>query len=228
VVFLLVLLGASAPLGDARAQYAAMRFKAVVETLEGASVEPGERREAADLQARALIALGRADEAEAVWVRLLEDDPLAEGPVDAAPKIQAVFERARARVPLPAPSPVPEPAPEPEAPTQPKVEPPPQLIPEPPRAPHVPVAELAAPAEAPGPRWIAWSLAAGAGVSLGVGSALAAWSNGDSQAARAARWASDARALDERALGSAVAANVMFAGALVAGITSGILLWRWR
>jgi len=206
VVFVLVLLGASAPLDDARAQYAAMKFQAVVETLEGVR-----GRDAVELRARALVALGRADEAEAAWLTLLEADPQAEGPHDASPKVQAVFERARARVPAPPP-------------------PPPPLSP-PPHPPEEPLTIVLRPIEPPAPeppRWIAWSLAAGGALSLGVGSALAVWANGDVQSARSARWASDARAFDERAMGSAAAANVLLAGALVCGITSGILFWRWR
>lgn len=267
---MLVLL-AAAPVDRARELTAALRFKAVVELLEPRRAELDS--DGIDLYARALVALGRHDDAETAWVELLRRDPDADGPNDGSPKVRAVFERARARLdelpPLPrrpgktravkhrkraaliatreaepAPSideqatppavagelpvasagdtgaPVAEPPPEPAA----LGLAPPPLLPAPQ---PMPIVELEA-APSAQPRWIPWTAAAAAVLLAGVGAALALWSNADAQSARTARFASDARDLDGRAFRSAAASNALFGGALVLGVTSGFLFWRWR
>ena len=209
----LLLLLASAPLERARELSAALRFKVVVEVL--APERDALDAEGAELYARALVALGRTDEAVEVWIGLLRREPDFAAPADTSPKLVAAFERARLRVPPP------------RAPPPPPVLPPPLVSATPPRFPTI-VLPSALPMASPPPRWLAWSLTASAVVWLGVGSALAIAANTDVQSAHSAHFASDARALDDRALRNAAGANVLLAGALVCGITSGFLHWRWQ
>lgn len=210
----LLLLLASAPVERARELSAALRFKAVVEVL--APEEQQLDAEGAELLARALVALGRPEEAEAVWVGLLRREPGITAPADTSPKLLAVFERARVRVPPPPPRALPTVA----------LPPPPLVTLPPPRFP--PIVLSPPPPASTAPRWLAWSLTASAVVWLIAGVALAVSANSDVQSARSAHFASDARALDDRAFRNAAASNVVFAGALVCGVTSGILHWRWR
>ena len=162
---MLLILLALSPLERARELTASLRFKAALETISPTAMQlvGDERREAVELQACALMALGRADEAEAAWAALLQVDPEAPGPVGGAPKLRAVYERARARVPLPVPPPPPEPeaAPEPPPPAEPEPEPEPLTPKRPPPlellpTPVLPPLELTT-SPSPNPRWLAWS-----------------------------------------------------------------------
>lgn len=59
---------------------------------------PEEQAQIADLLARALIAQGRAADAERTWAELLEKQPHAPDPAGASPKIRDVFSRAKRSV----------------------------------------------------------------------------------------------------------------------------------
>ncbi len=109
------------------------------------------------------------------------------------------------------------------APVAAKEAPPPLPRPAPPRA--VEAAPPVAAVEAPPPRWVAWTLAGLAVLAGGAGGALAASSSSD--ALRAVD-AGGAPALVESAHQKALGANVLVGGAVVAGVGSGILFWRWR
>lgn len=92
--------GAGSEMEQARAHYEALRFgaaeKLLRETLERpAPVE--ERRELLDLLARCVAAAGRLDEAETVYAQMVDEDPHAPGPEDAAPKLRQAFQRAKKR-----------------------------------------------------------------------------------------------------------------------------------
>ena len=227
---MLLILLALSPLERARELTAALRFKAALEVISPAVVDLAgdERREAVQLQACALMALGRADEAEAAWALLLQVDAEAPGPVGGAPKLRGVYERARARVPLPAPPPkpvieeAPEPPPPPEPPA-PRRPPPLELLP----TPVLPPLALTT-SPSPEPRWLAWSLSASSAAFLALGTLLAHTALGDSQAAHASVYASDTHALNTRATGAAIGANLLIAGAAVTLVTSVILHLRWR
>jgi hypothetical protein len=89
-------------LTQGREQYLQLEYERAEATLRLAEQVPGnsrdERRAIDDLLARTLVAEGRLDDAQAVYRRLLVDDPQAPAPADAAPKIQRLFESAKRRV----------------------------------------------------------------------------------------------------------------------------------
>lgn len=97
-----LLLGANPYLEEGRAHFEAVRYQAAEARLRLACQVPTstreERREAFDLLARALLAQGRQEEAELAYAQLLTADPAAPAPSEAAPKVKAAFQRAKAQV----------------------------------------------------------------------------------------------------------------------------------
>ena len=72
--------------------------------------------------------------------------------------------------------------------------------------------------------WAGWTLAGASAVAAGVGTILAIQSSQDSSAADKAAWASDTRALDERARSKARQSQLLLGGALVGGAGAVVLL----
>ncbi|MBI3185876.1 MAG: tetratricopeptide repeat protein [Myxococcales bacterium] len=94
-------MGANGDLEEARRLYDSMLFRlaeAQLRSLVRKAPPQDVRREAYDLLARALAAQSRLEEAEAAYAQLLEADPHAPGPRDAAPKVRKVFQRAKERL----------------------------------------------------------------------------------------------------------------------------------
>lgn len=95
-------LAANPYLDEGRRLYSAVRYKQAEEKLRLATQvptsTPAEKREAFDLLARTLAAQGRMDEGELVYAELLRMDPYVPSPEDAAPKIAALFLRAKKRI----------------------------------------------------------------------------------------------------------------------------------
>jgi hypothetical protein len=82
--------------------YEAMRYPEAEKRLRIARGSPNlsneERRNITDLLARAIIAQGRAAEAETLYSELLAEDPLTPDPPDASPKILETFLRAKKKL----------------------------------------------------------------------------------------------------------------------------------
>jgi hypothetical protein len=79
----------------------------------------------------------------------------------------------------------------------------------------------------PKPRWVAWALT-GLGASAAVaGGILGSNALAERQRAQDARWGSETLAASNLAQQDAKAANVLFAGAALAGTTAGVLFWVW-
>lgn len=98
--------GANPYLAEGRALYSSVHYAEAETKLRLACAvptsTPQEVREACDLLARSVAALGRPLEAEQVYAELLERDPEAPEPVEASPKVRALYQRAKARVYPPA------------------------------------------------------------------------------------------------------------------------------
>lgn len=86
-------------LEEGRAAYAAFQWARAEQQLRLACEVPSntadERYQAHDLLARTLSATGRAEAAGEVYRRLLSLDPHARAPVEAAPKIRELFQKAK-------------------------------------------------------------------------------------------------------------------------------------
>ncbi|WP_224246742.1 hypothetical protein [Hyalangium gracile] len=72
--------------------------------------------------------------------------------------------------------------------------------------------------------WGGWALAGASVAAAGIGTVLAIQSSNDSRAADQAPWASETRALDERARSKARQSQLFFGGALVGGAGAVVLL----
>jgi hypothetical protein len=96
------LLGANPFLEEGKQFYRDMFYPQAADRLRVAVDAPNitreERREAVDLLARSLAALGHLDEAEHEYARLLEKDSNAPAPAHAAPKIRQAFLKAKERL----------------------------------------------------------------------------------------------------------------------------------
>lgn len=86
---------------EGRQHFTNLDFEAAASAMEIAAGQPGlsaaEQREAFDVWAQALLALGRSKEAEKVYARLLTADAYAVAPAG-APKVRECFERAKRSV----------------------------------------------------------------------------------------------------------------------------------
>ena len=96
------LLAANPYLDEGRALYDTVRYAQAEPKLKLATEAPestvDERRQAFDLYARCLMAMGRTPEAQTAYAKLLAEDPEAPPPGDAAPKIRELFQAARRQV----------------------------------------------------------------------------------------------------------------------------------
>lgn len=97
-----VLFGANPYLERGRTLYGQLRYAEAGVELERACQVPGnsraERREAHDLLARALVAEGAMEKAQAVYGRLLQEDPMAPLPEGASPKVKGLFLEAKQKL----------------------------------------------------------------------------------------------------------------------------------
>jgi tetratricopeptide (TPR) repeat protein len=75
-----------------------------------------------------------------------------------------------------------------------------------------------------GATWVGWTLAGASVVAAGVGTLLAVQASQDSSAADQAPWASETRALDERARSKSIQSHFLIGGALVGGAGAVVLL----
>jgi hypothetical protein len=98
----LALLAANPYLDEARKLADSLHYPEAEAKLRTASRvptnSPEERREIVDLLARAVVAQGRAAEAESLYAEWLAGDPDATPPVGVAPKIRDAFVKAKQRV----------------------------------------------------------------------------------------------------------------------------------
>jgi hypothetical protein len=101
-LLLLTVLAGTPSLEEGRRHFKELEFDAAAAALAMALAQPGlspaERREATDLRAQSLLAVGRTEEADGAYADLLGADPHAPGPEASAPKVQASFLRAKQRV----------------------------------------------------------------------------------------------------------------------------------
>ena len=98
----LMLLATNPYLTEGKSYLQQLAYEKALGPLTLAAQVPGqstsERREAYDLLARTRAALGDLPGAAAAYATLLEKDPLAPAPADAAPKIREAFRAAKAQV----------------------------------------------------------------------------------------------------------------------------------
>ncbi len=96
----LTLLAANPYLAEGKSHFERLAYEKALGPLTLAAQVPGqsaaERREAFDLLARTRAALGDLPGATAAYTELLERDPLAPAPLEAAPKIREAFRAAKA------------------------------------------------------------------------------------------------------------------------------------
>lgn len=99
---LALLLAVNPHLDEGRRLYEQLKYPEAEARLQVAAQSPGntaeESAQIADLLARALIAQGRAGDAERVWAELLAKQPDAADPAGASPKIRDVFVKAKRSV----------------------------------------------------------------------------------------------------------------------------------
>lgn len=101
-VLLALSLGANPWLDEGSRHFDALRYPEAAAALRTALDVPtstlAERRRAGELLARALLAQGKNDEAEAAWSALLVSDPAFPDPTGVAPKVKDAFTRAKEKV----------------------------------------------------------------------------------------------------------------------------------
>src|SRR6185436_515880 len=97
-----LLLSAAPELEEGRALFQRMEYeraaKKLAEARRAPSLTRDERREVADLLARAYAAREQLDETEAVYAELLASDPQAPAPTGVSPKIREAYLRAKQRL----------------------------------------------------------------------------------------------------------------------------------
>jgi hypothetical protein len=97
-----LLLAVNPHLDEGRRLYEQLKYPEAEARLKVAAQSPNntpeEQAQIADLLARALIAQGRAADAERTWAELLAKQPHAPDPAGASPKIRDVFARAKKSV----------------------------------------------------------------------------------------------------------------------------------
>ncbi|MBK7861811.1 MAG: hypothetical protein IPJ65_24980 [Archangiaceae bacterium] len=99
---ILLALSANPHLDEGKRLYEQLKYPEAEARLKVAAQSPTntpeEQAQIADLLARALIAQGRAADAERTWAELLSKQPHAPDPAGASPKIREVFTRAKKSV----------------------------------------------------------------------------------------------------------------------------------